>query len=158
MFLIFVDKFINFANIFKRKAMKKKNCKCEYIDSRNARLRAEYLSRLGTEVTNTTELFKILAKLPAPRFYINEDRAYVIIKKRMRTGSWGNDMLPTRLKMIKEIARRVVVEMESNYALSLKHAVCKVVNSPAPLFYLSARSIRTIVYKALRPHTIKNYE
>lgn len=130
--------------------MKKKNCNCEYLVSRNSELRREFINRLGGNWKNINEIFMELSSMPASRFYISEERAYALLKVKIRRGKWHPDILPRCREMMEEIYRRVNTLMDSDSSLSLKDAVFDVVNSPAPGFYLSPRSIRTILYRYLK--------
>ena len=70
---------------------------------------------------------------------------------------------PRRMAMICEINRRVDTLLSSRPDLSLAGAVYEVVNSPAPAFYISAGTMRTLLYEIgaiTRPRTPsspKNY-
>ena len=132
--------------------MKKKNCCCDYTASRNERLRQEFLRRLGRNVRNLRVIFAELATAPAERFYINEDRAYYIIKERIRRGEWPS-MLPTRRRMLELIYAGAMALREADPSLTLRQAVCDAVNSPAPGYFLTPRSIRTIIYENLKKYS-----
>lgn len=135
--------------------MKKKGNGCYYIRQRNENLKREFLARLAINGRNISDAIKALTLVPADRFYISEERAESEIRK-----AWKNNAgpkaprrglsNPRRQAMIKEIMRRVEVLMRRNPGLSLKDAVFEVVNSPAPSFYLTGGTIRTILYSNLK--------
>lgn len=127
--------------------MKKKNCRCDYTDDRNRRLRKEFEARLGGRAKTLDSIFNTLSNIEAPRFYISEERAYSLVRQKLNNGAWHSHILPSRKEMIQEIFSRVMNKVQSEN-ISLKDAVYQVVNSPAPTFYLNARSIRTILYTA----------
>ena len=52
--------------------------------------------------------------------------------------------------MIEEIARRVEAAMETDEELTFRDAIEKVVNSPAPEFYFTPQTCRTLIYEAMR--------
>lgn len=122
--------------------MKKKNSRCDYIESRNSNLRREFLARLGRNGRTLKDVFRSLAReSQADRFYINEERAYRLIRA-------GEGYISGRRRMLEDIRTRVDSLMRSDPSLSLKDAVYITVNSPAPGFYLSEETIKTIIYKS----------
>lgn len=125
----------------------KKNC-CEFISERNENLRREFYLRVFPGYPGVLALFEDIARIPAPRFYISEERAISLLCRKKRLGdSWGRGMVPSRRAMIDEIDRRVRILRSFNPGLTLKEAVFRVVNSPAPSFYLTPNSIRSIIYR-----------
>ena len=130
--------------------MKKRNSSCDYIPARNEELKSEFYSRLSSRTfLRTDDIFADIAKAGAKRFYITEDRAYVLLCNYNTKGEWPKGMNPLRRRMMADIKRRVAALMDDDPSLSLKDAVYKAVNSEAPAFYLTPRSIRTIVYGSL---------
>lgn len=128
--------------------MKKKNSKSDYIEARNRDLKAKFLERLGRpEFPKIESIFPTLADVKADRFYISEERALLYMKYFHREGSWPAGMKPLRRRMMEVIRRRVEILQAFRPTLSLSDAVYEVVNSEAPSFYLTPRSIRTILYE-----------
>lgn len=137
--------------------MKKKGSKCDYIESRNENLKREFLARVGRNGRTVKQTIEAMTRVPADRFYISEERAEAEIKRIVSEDCEFN--LPEageavrnkmRQVMIREILRRVKTLMESRPGLTLRDAIYEVVNSPAPCFYLTPGSMRTILYRALR--------
>lgn len=122
--------------------MKKKHSVCDYTSSRNENLRREFLARLGRNGKSVTEVIESLTGIGAPRFYISEERALSILKNERAP------LLGTRRLMMAEIKRRVRTLRIANPSMSMKDAVFQVVNSPAPNFYLTFSSIKTILYRS----------
>lgn len=143
MLLISFNNNINFAKNLKLIILRKKNSICEFIPMRDANLRREYKALLGHGHYNTSGIFKALASVGADRFYISEERAYHLLTGPARR----KRPLPNKAAMMAEIERRVMALVAEDPGLSLKDAVCTVVNSPAPSFYLTPSSIKTILYK-----------
>ena len=129
--------------------MKKKNAKCDYIPARNAELKRVFMGLLGSGAPSLDHLFAAVARSGADRFYVSEERALSMLLRKRRSGEWPEDIRPIRKKMMEEIERRVAYLIECDPSLSLAEAVFKVVNSPAPQFYITAGSIRTILYNSL---------
>ncbi|MCH5214370.1 MAG: hypothetical protein J1E97_04195 [Muribaculaceae bacterium] len=130
--------------------MKKRKSHCDWKESRNAELQERFLALIGCGAPDVNVLFEAIAVSPAPRFYISEERAYQLIGHHRRTGLWPRGMFPTRLRMIKEIDRRVQLLRRADPSLTLKDAVFEAVNSPAPCFYLTSSSVRSIFYSSRR--------
>ena len=127
----------------------KGKCKSEFIDSRNENLRREFLERLGKNGRSLGDIFKdIASSAPADRFYISEERAQRVVGElnHPRDRAGGRKRHP-RLEMAEELQRRVNALRQTNPRMSLREAVFQVVNSPAPAFYLSPNTIRTILYE-----------
>lgn len=141
--------------------MKKKGSKCDYIAERNKNLRREFLARLGRNGRKLDDIFTELAGVGADRFYISEEQAVRLIhnsefimhnygeearnpETRIRKGGYNR----RRQLMVAEIARRVRELRSQSPGMQLKEAVFRVVNSPAPSFYISPSTIKTIIYRA----------
>ena len=158
--MINFDKLYNFAKNFqnKNKIMKKKGSKCDFILSRNENLKREFFARLGKNKRSISDVIAAVSSVGADRFYISEERAFMAIKRFHELQTSERPCLPAdfpwirnpeKRKMLCEIYERVKKRMEESPGLSLKDAVYEVVNSPAPAFYLTRCSIRTILYKYL---------
>lgn len=169
-YLLFINNIITFAKYFyniikhnhhiilydtKNRIMKKKGSRSDFMESRNENLRREFFARLGRNGRTLNQLFDDLSHIGADRFYISEERALRLIRELETIESSGNNMktkrrVATRTRMVAEIRRRAYAMMQATPGLSLKDAVFEVVNSPAPAFYLTPGSIRTILYTKLR--------
>lgn len=153
--------------------MKTSKGKCDFIQSRNENLRREFMARIGRSGRFVIDVFRELQHCQADRFYISEERALLLIKERIKLGI---SLLPpghcrsavkgktpagvralrkvlqvdSRRRMIEDIERRVAFMLAADPALPLGEAVFRVVNSPAPSFYLTLDSMRIILYAYLR--------
>lgn len=119
--------------------MRKKNCNCTYTKSRNESLQRAYLENFS-RLKSLDATCQLLAQMPAERFYIDEERAYLLLRKNRKPS------LPNKVTMLSEIESRVLAAMARDSSLSMREAVYAVVNSPAPSFYLSPLTIKTILY------------
>lgn len=127
--------------------MKKKGSIIEFTGVRDRELHANFMEILRTERgVPLREMFGMAARRKATRFWVSEPRAAVVIGAMMR-GEETEEMLPKRREMFEEIYRRVVALREKEPELSIAHAVADVVCSPAPEFYLSDESARSIIYR-----------
>ena len=73
---------------------------------------------------------------PAPRFYVSPERALAVIQK-IKKGESIAYMSESRRDMYTEIYNRVQSLLETNPYFSIKEAIRKVINSPAPKFYIN---------------------
>lgn len=129
--------------------MKKKNSHCDYIGMRDADLRSVFIERMGRKGLTLSRLFDEVACAPARRFYISEERAQRLLLEKRRTGRWPHGMIPLRRRMMNLIEERVNYLMALDPTLKLKDAVFDTVNSPAPSFFLTPLTIRTLFYRGL---------
>lgn len=126
--------------------MKTSKGRCDYTESRDKELRRAFIERLGKNGKMIKEVMAEMVDVPAPRFYINEERAYTYVRHLRRSGCPDEIRSPTLRRMLAVIVRRVDILMAFRPELSLREAVYEVVNSPAPSFFLSPLSIRTMLY------------
>ena len=137
--------------------MKKKGSICDYITSRNENLKREFFARLGKNGRNVSDAINAMTRVPADRFYISEERAIAVLRKlserelrNLREGETRIDSLvknPRKRAMLKEILSRVNCEMKrAESPIFLEDLIFGVIEKPAPAFYLSRASIRTILY------------
>lgn len=121
----------------------------EFIPARNANLRREFFRLRGEKRCRVKALFNLLAKVPADRFYVSEERAYRLLLEKRRTGRFPHGMWPTKRRMLEIIDERVSSLVSEHPDQPLYELVFRVVNSPAPSFFLTPNSIRTILYKEI---------
>lgn len=130
--------------------MKKHGSVCDYTKVRNAELASVFNRRLGeARAIDLLEICRLAAESPASRFFISEERAYELVIARRRLGHWPI-RLRHRIRMMEEISSRAEALLASGMESTLRDAVYAAVNSPAPEFYLTPRSCRTLVYATFR--------
>lgn len=130
--------------------MKHKGSKCEFEKERNNDLMAAYHQLMeATEYINHQTIFKEVVNMPAPRFYVSEERAKIVLYWLMR-GDSLDKMLPNRREMFQEIYRRVMELRKKQPELTVFELAIKVVHQPAPKFYLTPDSAKIIILKAKR--------
>ena len=126
--------------------MKKKGSICEFTEERDSDLLKCFRRRLAqVHLINLDRIFAEVADMPARRFYVSEFRAAVVIRHHLRHGEW-NVKGKRRREMFAEIERRVLAILQKYPDTRFDDALCEVINSPAPCFYLTARSCRTLLY------------
>ena len=84
--------------------------------------------------------------MPSKRFWVSAERAAIVISNMMR----GDDLLnmrPTKREMFQEIYHRIKILQEQNPRMSIYEMALKVVQEPAPKFYITAGSAKVIIYR-----------
>lgn len=116
--------------------MKHLGSKSEFEEERNSELLKTY-NRLISEADYIVPavIYNKLVNEPSSRFWVTEERAAVIISK-MRKGHSLERMHPNKREMFQEIYRRAMILMKQDATLSLLEVAMKVVNQPAPKFYI----------------------
>ena len=127
--------------------MKKRGSVSEFKKQRAEELLKAFKSQLHLlGVVESKQLFARAAKCKASRFWVSEHRAGVVVSQIYK-GSRLERMNPKRREMYFEIYRRVKELRDANEGMTLNEAVFRVVNSPAPEFYLTSKSARAMIYK-----------
>ncbi|MDE5653743.1 MAG: hypothetical protein K2G75_07030 [Muribaculaceae bacterium] len=130
--------------------MRKQGSVSEFTSQRDAEIVKKFRRCLAqARVLDMDEIFMKVSRLPVERFYVSEVRALQVVKAYRQTGIWPV-RTPVRREMFAEIDRRVTMLMSRRPELKFREAVFEVVNSPAPSFYLTPRSCRTLIYSVLQ--------
>lgn len=95
------------------------------------------LEEIGEKIVNS----------PSNRFWVSEERATAVVSAIMRGKPVLETMRPTKREMFEEIHRRVVALKKKHPDWHLCRLVFKVVNSPAPKFYMEASSALERLFK-----------
>lgn len=127
--------------------MKKKGNTSDFTEDRDNELQRSFMEmlRTGGEMP-LRDMFGAAAARPASRFWVSETRAAIVIGAMMR-GHEPERMYRKRREMFEEIYRRVREKMAADPALLMTHAVNQTVYEPAPEFYLTPESARSIIYR-----------
>lgn len=92
------------------------------------------------------EIFVKVAESPASRFWVSEERATIVISA-MDAGRKLPKMRSNKREMFEEIYRRFRIERKANPKSSTYELVSKIVNQPAPKFYLTPRTVGEFIYR-----------
>lgn len=127
--------------------MKKKGNTSDFTEDRDNELHRSFMEvlRTGGDMP-LRDMFGAAAARPSSRFWVSETRAAIVIGAMMR-GREPERMYSKRREMFAEIYRRVCEKMAADPTLCMTHAVNRTVNEPAPEFYLTAESARSIIYR-----------
>lgn len=87
-----------------------------------------------------------IATQPAPRFYVSEERAAIVVSAIIHHRRVPA-MNPLKHAMYAEITRRARAEMRRHPSLSLTDTVARVVCQPAPSLYLLRSTVARIIHQ-----------
>ena len=120
----------------------------EFTRERNAALLKAYREQIdAVDYVRLNEIGEKIVNSPAPRFWVSEERAAAVVSAIMRGKPVLETMRPTKREMFEEIHRRVVALKKEHPDWHLCRLVLKVVNSPAPKFYMEASSALERLFK-----------
>lgn len=148
--------------------MRKNGSVCEFTDDRNDEMRKMFRRRLMTwEDPCVKSLFGEIARMQASRFFVSEMRVEKVLRYHLMRGVWPVKS-ELRRRMFAEIEERVMKKLSSDSGLPIaecrkmkwepeifRDAIFEVVNSPAPSFYLTARTCRTLLYETMNQRNRK---
>ena len=119
----------------------------DFTKERNADLMRAYRERLAeASVIVMPVIFELVAQSPASRFWVSEERAAIVISA-MVAGKPMPRMRSNKREMFTEIYRRYLVMREVCPDKSVYELVTKIVNQPAPKFYLTPRTVGEFIYR-----------
>lgn len=119
-----------------------------FTRERNAALLMAYREQINAAgYIRLNEIGEKIVNSPSPRFWVSEERAAAVVSAIMRGKPVLEAMRPTKREMFAEIHRRVVALKKEHPDWRLCQLVFKVVNSPAPKFYMEASSALQRLFK-----------
>lgn len=128
--------------------MKYHGCILEFTDERNKELMRVFRAALTERsYIDITEISEAIVNQPCSRFWVSEERAMVVVAALIKGKPVLDTMRPTKREMFQEIFQRVMAMRSERPDASLFDLVLKVVNSPAPKFYMRPRCAMEIIYK-----------
>lgn len=127
--------------------MKKKGSKFEYEQQRDDELVRAFRSAMThCAVIRKTNIYKVVSRMPASRFWVSEERATIVVSRIMQ-GDDLADMRPCKRRMFMEIYRRVMTLHRERPEAAVYDLVFDVVHQPAPEMFLTPGSIKTILIR-----------
>lgn len=127
--------------------MKHFGCSFEYANERNEDIMRAYLQEIAQcDQIFLPQVFNNVVNMPSKRFWVSAERAAIVISSMMRGDTLLN-MRPTKREMFQEIYRRVEQLRKQNPNMSIYEMALKVVQEPAPKFYITAGSAKVIIYR-----------
>lgn len=130
----------------------------DFTRERNADILRVYREKLAsaTFIVMPT-IFELVAQSPSSRFWVSEERAAVVIAA-MEAGKPLQRMRPNKREMFEEIYRRYRAMRKQCPDKSLCELAAKIVNQPAPKFYLTARTVGEFIYRIKNGWYDKQYD
>lgn len=127
--------------------MRKLNSISDFTSERNAfllsRVKAAFASM---EVINMRHACELAVADPAPRFWVNECRAAIILRRMMRDQELAGSMIPEKRDMYLLLLSRVREMARRRPGESFAQIVSDVVNSAAPCSFMSGERLRKVIY------------
>lgn len=118
----------------------------EFTRERNdALLRAYRIQLRKAHYIVMADIFQKVADSPAPRFWVSEERAAIVISA-MVAGRPLPPMRECKRQMFQEIYARYLQARSHDPDTPLSLLVADIVNQPAPHFYLTPRTIAQLIY------------
>ena len=128
--------------------MKYHGCILDFTDERNHELLTVFRNTIASRsFIDIEEVSEAVVNTPCSRFWVSEERALRVINALIKGLPVLRAMRPAKREMFKEIYRRFVKLRRSLPKASVFEGVIKVVNSPAPKFYMTPRSAMATIYK-----------
>lgn len=119
----------------------------EYEAQRNDDLMTVYHQTIvKAHYVRMPDIYEKVAASPSRRFWVSEERAAIVISQMMK-GDKLKNMRPLKREMYNEIYRRVMRLREQNPDAPISQLVAKVVEQPAPKFYLTPGSAKVQICK-----------
>lgn len=119
-----------------------------FTNERNDALLKAYLEQIDkVGFIRLCDIGQNIVNSPAPRFWVSEERAAIVVSAIMRGKPVLDTMRPSKREMFMEIHRRVVELKKKHPDWQLCQLVFKVVNSPAPKFYMEPSSALERLFK-----------
>ena len=138
--------------------MKQKGFVCDYIEERNAELLRAYKNIISVrDNISLSEVVAELAKFPSKRFWVSEFQAYKVILT-MLAGKPLDNMIPKRREMYQEMYRRFLSYSQLHPSLTKMEVVRHICYEKAPCFYLTPKSIKTILSRVRKEEKRKCLE
>ncbi len=124
--------------------MKKKGCKCDFHDERNAELRSAFFNQ-GVYSTSDDVLRRAI-KTPTSRFWVDPDRARDVISRYEKNPRSILGMHPERRRMYLALFEKYQ-HFRRQYPSDPKiKAISMAIYSGAPEFFLATPTARQIIY------------
>jgi len=131
--------------------MKHTGCILEFTQHRNKELIRAYREVMNNSgYIDIEKISREIVNSPCERFWVSEERATVVVSAMTKGRNILKAMRPTKREMFREIYKRVKKLRKTDKKSALSWLVAKVVNSPAPKFYMKPRCAMEIIYKIKR--------
>ncbi len=131
--------------------MKHKGSIIDFTPKRNAEIIRTYRTIIAhADRIDRNKVFAQVANSPCSRFWVSEERAYQVVLAMLKGHPIVYTMTPNKREMFTEIHRRVCLYRTEHPDMLLADAVWDVVNSRAPKFYMTPKTIEEIINRIKR--------
>lgn len=103
-------------------------------------IRAYRLCLGKVDVISMPEIYEMISREPASRFWVSEQRAAIVLSHMLGGGSISN-MRPAKQEMFRELFERFCRLRQKHPDWTIITLAAHVVNQPAPRFYFSPSTI-----------------
>lgn len=136
--------------------MKYHGCTLEFTAERNKQLIQAFRRALAAHKhIEINQIAHEVVNTPCTRFWVSEERAVTVINALIKNKPILRVMRQSKREMFREIYARYRKLRKIHPTLPVKQIVAKIINSPAPKFYMQPRCAIEIIYK-LRRQTQKH--
>lgn len=119
----------------------------KYEDERDRELIQTFHNCIMTSKSgNLADILHATVNSPCSRFWVSEDRAAIVLS-RMFNGDTLDNMSPTKREMYHELYRRAIERKRRCPYKTIYEIAIDVTGQPAPKFYITAPSAKTIICK-----------
>lgn len=126
--------------------MKKRNSTSEFNAHRNTVLLENFRSAIANQSRiETVKAFQTAADMPAPRFWVSEQRAAVVISKMLAGEPLPEGTFEKKREMYEELCARVKEMRALEPDRTISSLVMEAVNSPAPSSYMSWQRAQALI-------------
>lgn len=130
--------------------MKRLGDTLDFTEHRNSDLIKTFRLHLqSAPATTPRRIFELVAKSPASRFWVSEQRAAIVISAKL-AGKKFPKMLKTKQEMFDEIYRRFRIMRSQHPEKTIIELASMIVHQPAPEFYLTPRTVEEYIYHIRR--------
>lgn len=128
--------------------MKHVGCLSDFTDQRNEEIMIAYRNAIrDVNHIDIIEIAKKIVNTQCSRFWVSEERTMFVIIEIEKGRPILDTMRPNKRELFQELYRRVCSIRKNEPDKSLEDAIYDSINSPAPCFYLTPRSVLETIYK-----------
>ena len=122
-------------------------CIQDFTEERNKELIRVYREKLAeAEYVIMPKILEQVANSPCSRFWVSEERAAIVVSSMLAKKKLHN-MRQNKREMFEEIFRRFLLLQRQCPKASIYELAIKVVNQPAPKFYMTPRTVGELIYR-----------
>lgn len=127
--------------------MRPKGTQLEFTQERTVDLMRAYRKYLSScRYINMSDVYENIVNMPASRFWVSEKRAFLVVSAILANKEDElSGMNPLKKEMFIEIANRIRQLQKTQSSAHLSELCSEVILQPAPKFYMSRASAKSII-------------